>query len=601
MFKLVMLILFILFFSFLSGEETAARIRESRQYYHGEVSEEEGYYNYEEARERALSRLSENISINITSNFEDFASEVNGVINESVRSIVKTYSNITLKNIKPLQSMGTSGWNVMYYIHQDSLNVIYNERKRLVVSLYEEARQNEINLNLGYALQLYYYSLVLMNSIPHAVIDYRNENLRVSVNSRITTILSGIRFYYDGENQPQDDIRDLKLRVEYDNQPVERLEFSYLLKDTMIKNTVSGGLAYCRLTGACTSYSNLDIDVQYRFSQNKEQFKDVAALWQAVIKPNYYASQKKIDLIKYQPLPRYQTETASINVFYDDDSPVKADISKGVHKFIQALQQKKLPAQFKSDAFLHQKLQDLIKYNNPEIIENEYNVNINKTYEGWEVRAIPVFCFYPSLERQATDNLVLDFDDAGTLKDVNFSLFSGLYDSYVSDYSIDDTFQKRQVLIKFLEKYRSAYLNRDEKTLERIFSDDAVIIVGREMPRGTAIRDIEMRLDDGQPDVEYLKMNKTEFMNRQKRIFADQSDIHLGFNTCKVRQNNEDEDLFGISMRQEYASTGYSDEGYLFLLVDFKASEPMIYIRSWQPSEWDDAVLIDMTNFLVRK
>jgi hypothetical protein len=37
-------------------------------------------------------------------------------------------------------------------------------------------------------------------------------------------------------------------------------------------------------------------------------------------------------------------------------------------------------------------------------------------------------------------------------------------------------------------------------------------------------------------------------------------------------------------MRQSYASTTYADEGYLFLLIDFRETDPLIYVRAWQPN-----------------
>jgi hypothetical protein len=63
-----------------------------------------------------------------------------------------------------------------------------------------------------------------------------------------------------------------------------------------------------------------------------------------------------------------------------------------------------------------------------------------------------------------------------------------------------------------------------------------------------------------------------------------------------LRKNNQP-GVYGISMRQNYASTTYADEGYLFLLVDFNGACPQIYVRSWQPKEWNDDSLIKLSNF----
>jgi len=54
-------------------------------------------------------------------------------------------------------------------------------------------------------------------------------------------------------------------------------------------------------------------------------------------------------------------------------------------------------------------------------------------------------------------------------------------------------------------------------------------------------------------------------------------------------------------MRQNYESTTYSDEGYLFLLVDFNHSQPQIYVTAWQPHEWNDNALIKLSNYNINK
>lgn len=42
---------------------------------------------------------------------------------------------------------------------------------------------------------------------------------------------------------------------------------------------------------------------------------------------------------------------------------------------------------------------------------------------------------------------------------------------------------------------------------------------------------------------------------------------------------------FGVRLRQEWKSSTYSDEGYLFLLWEFPEDgrDPIIHVRTWQP------------------
>ncbi|MDP8231891.1 MAG: hypothetical protein P9L91_04385, partial [Candidatus Zophobacter franzmannii] len=511
---------------------------------------------------------------------------------------------ITLKNLTPKFERKKGKWSALYYLHRDSLETLYKDRKRFIYSIYEQASQNEKDFNLATALQLYYYSGILINSLPMSSLEYKGEELVSEITIRIQEILSGVSFEYEGDAFIQDDVRDIKLNVNYKGKPVELLEFTYQEDNDQVTIVARGGKAVCRLTGATTSYKSLDVDISYMFSDRKEQFKEVNQLWYAVNKPDYPESGRKIKLGKRKKKSKkYDKQALTLNLNNTDDCQCVEGINQRTKEFITWLKFPKDVGEFTQDKFLQNKLNETLKCNNIKVTDKAFTANLNKTFEGWEVRNIPVLCSYPSLNKHSYEYLVLDFDKAGVLQDVNFTVFNELFDSKAADFKklSGDTYQKRHILIKFLEKYRSAYLNRDIKTLEKIFSDDAVIIVGRNLPKGKLHRDVESSVRIGQPDTEYTEMNKNQFMLRQQIIFNAQRDIHLGFNSCNVGQKNNDDDVYGISMRQQYASTGYSDEGYLFLLVDFNGKEPMIYVRTWQPQEWDEEALYDLTNYEIKK
>jgi hypothetical protein len=213
------------------------------------------------------------------------------------------------------------------------------------------------------------------------------------------------------------------------------------------------------------------------------------------------------------------------------------------------------------------------------------------------VRPVPVSLTYPTLHKQSTDYLVLNFDENGQFTDISLTLFDGLYQEYQKNSSTEEEWKQNQVMIKFLEKYRTAYLCRDIETIETLFSDDAVIIVGRMLKKIPSNKEINFTQFDNQPDIQYLKYTKSEYLKNLSKSFAGTSDISLGYNTLTVNKQNNKPNSFGISMRQNYHSSVYSDEGYLFLLVDFSEKEPKIYVRAWQPSEWSEEKMIKMSNF----
>ncbi|MFQ5604106.1 MAG: hypothetical protein ACE5HS_12645 [bacterium] len=138
--------------------------------------------------------------------------------------------------------------------------------------------------------------------------------------------------------------------------------------------------------------------------------------------------------------------------------------------------------------------------------------------------------------------------------------------------------------------------------MDLIFAEEALILVGRKIMRKKLPENsVQYRKFGEQPDYEYIKLSNQEYLRRQKRIFDIQQDIFLDFGTLEINKKNNTQNVYGVEMRQSYASTTYADEGYLFLLVDFNERNPLIFIRAWPPNEWDQDALVRSGNFRVYK
>ncbi len=599
--------LFLLLSICLLSAVSVDEIKRSGNYFYGEVTFDERIRDKKEAKDMALANLSENISINVQTDTFSKAVEKNGNADESIKKIISTYSTITLNNLTPIiERNRKKNYYVLYYIHKNSLNTLYDDRKRVICSIYDSAKQSEKELNLSTALQMYYYASILINSLPTGSVTYKADELTTKIPERIKSILSGIKFEYLDDVCPQDDVRDVRFSVLYKGKPVESLEFTYEDDNDDVTIVANGGIATCHLTGAATSYRTLDVSIEYMFSERKQQFKDVEQLWYAVHKPVY--DDESIKTIRFSKTNlkkrrKAYSKDVKVRLVCDEKCTVEREIINSTGNLVNWFKSGLDVQSFTNDAFLQKKLSEMVKNNHLTVLDEKVEAEILKTFEGWEVRSIPVMCSYPTINKHTTEYIVLDFDNSGNLQDVNFTVFNELFSDYASKFKQDyiDIYQRRHILVKFLEKYRSAYLNKDINTLKKIFSDDAVIIVGRTMPKTRLHKDVVTTTRENQPDIEYTKMDKEQFILRQTDIFKGQQDIHVGFNSSEIKQKNDDDDVYGISMRQQYASTGYSDEGYLFLLVDFKGKEPMIYVRTWQPQEWDEEMLYDLTNYEIKK
>ncbi|MCD6375478.1 MAG: hypothetical protein J7L94_08105 [Caldisericaceae bacterium] len=302
------------------------------------------------------------------------------------------------------------------------------------------------------------------------------------------------------------------------------------------------------------------------------------------------------------------TSTAAgwnLKLTYDGEVPVIQKIQRATIQFLNLLKEgnaKHLAAAFAHDAFLRTKAINYLKFNHPRPLDDSIQARINKTALGYELRRVRVLHRYPSLHKQSTEYLVLDFDHDGNLIDLNTSISENLYQNFVQQSQFGKDWKERQTIIKFVEKYRTAYLVRDLQTINLMFADDALIIVGRKIEHKKLPKDVvRYQRFEKQPDYQYIRLTKEKYLQRLQRVFEAQQDIFLNYGSFRMIRKNNVKGVYGVEMRQSYHSTTYSDEGYLFLLIDFSEADPLIYVRAWQPNEWNDSVLVRTANFRIYK
>ena len=50
--------------------------------------------------------------------------------------------------------------------------------------------------------------------------------------------------------------------------------------------------------------------------------------------------------------------------------------------------------------------------------------------------------------------------------------------------------------------------------------------------------------------------------------------------------------MYGVTLKQEWNSSRYSDVGFIFLMIDFQdENNPLIQVRTWQPEKLNGQVL----------
>jgi hypothetical protein len=589
-----------------SQQPTRSEIERSGRYYYGTgIAGDEN-----RARDEALQEISEMIAVTVESDFKLRATETDKQYTESATSVVKTYSTATLRNVRSLRKILSDGKiEIFSYITKETVQDIYNQRKELVHALYQEGNRSEMTGNLAFALKQWYFAIVLMNSVPeeHVVVD--GINLTLELPGAINRVLSEIRFEVVADRQLSGRFREVDLRASFQGRPVSLLHYRFWDgRDNNGTGQVRDGLSTIRLAGASTTFDRIALYPQYEYYTARTESKIVEELWDLVIRPEF--ENEVVLSLKPSALPPVDPEITDIPVTaltleYEGEIEVAEKIIKKARNFIRLINTGDYQAAgryYGKDAFLAEKVSSYMEYNNPSITGDAQTAELNVTRTGFEARKIRAMHNFPSINRQSTEYLVLDFDQKGTLIDLNLCITDDLYEKFVAQADYGRDWDQRQEIIKFVEKYRTAFHTRDMSTIDKMFAEEALILIGRKIET-RSVKKNEVVYDrlPGQPDFESIQLTKKEYLNRQKEIFDYQQDIFLDFSNFDIAAKSNATNVYGVQMRQHYSSTTYADEGYLFLLIDFHEKDPLIYIRAWQPNEWDSSTLVNAANFRVFK
>lgn len=208
---------------------------------------------------------------------------------------------------------------------------------------------------------------------------------------------------------------------------------------------------------------------------------------------------------------------------------------------------------------------------------------------GYQIRNIPISMMAADDETREQE-LVFNLTSTGIIDDISIAIDENKYKEIMEEHeSVEDLF-RRQVIVDFVENYRTSYNRKDLKYIESVFSDNALIITGkvvREKPKS----DYAMR-SLSQEKIVYQKRTKKEYIENLKRVFAGNKYINVIFDEVEVIQHPKLTDIYGVTLKQEWNSSRYSDVGFIFLMIDFQdENHPLIQVRTWQPEKLNGRVL----------
>lgn len=209
------------------------------------------------------------------------------------------------------------------------------------------------------------------------------------------------------------------------------------------------------------------------------------------------------------------------------------------------------------------------------------NCRCLKTSDGYQVRGIPVDILAADGD-EARQELTINFDTEGTISNVAIAIEMNRYEKLMAQKQSDLDYARRQIIVDFIENFRTAYNRKDNAMLNSVFSDKALIITGRvvkEKPNSDLTR---LTLNNNR--VVYIKQTKQEYLTKLAQVFKTVKFINVKFSDIEIVEHPKFDSIYGVTLKQSWRTDRYHDEGYLFLMIDFRDSDnPLIQVRTWQP------------------
>ena len=219
-----------------------------------------------------------------------------------------------------------------------------------------------------------------------------------------------------------------------------------------------------------------------------------------------------------------------------------------------------------------------------------YTERCIRTVSGYCIRGIlvsiiPQEGYEDELERELTVN----FDaSSGQITGVVFSLPLHQANLILGNAKEVNDVARRNEILGFVENYRSYYDKKDIDMLEKVFSDDAIIISGTvKFQKRVELANMVKK------EVEYKQQTKKEYLDHlRNNIFRNNKFIRVNFDNIEVARHPTRTDVYIVTLQQDWNSQRYNgrkyhDDGFVTLVWEFsdKGADPQILFRSWQASE----------------
>ena len=555
-------------------------IKRNSSYLYGEG----GGVTLQAAKEAALADLIQKISVTVHSDFTSKERELNqdGNVTSDAeyQSIIRSYSTATLTNVKTIVLKPEPDASVFLYIAKSEIDRIFESREAKAKEFVGNADEALKNGQIDDALRYYYWSYCLVKSLRYPneakiFVDGQERSLLAWLPTRIDDVMGKVKVQ---SRRTADNTYEIT--ATYDGRPVRSMDYTYFdgVDNSPVYSILDGkGLVELR-PGMAMDAVQLKLEYEFRgLSRNDSEVEAVVG----AMKPAVYRRAYHRVALDGAASPAESTST-DVNgsmqspLALTDMGTLGTAVMKPVMQALRSGSIEQCRKKFTAEGW--EEFSKLMGYGKVTLMDD---IHLDYFADGDCVvcRGLPVSCRF---NRGRVFNEKLSFYIDSNSKQITH-VAMGLGREAMNDVvlgHLDWSEKSRTRIVGFLEDYRTAYATKNLEYLDKVFDDNAVIVLGKRLQVAPQLNK-EGYMNNHR--VQFTQLTKREFLRNLRRQFQSKDYINLHFSQNRIYQLQKGVERYGIEIKQDYYSSNYGDTGYLTLIFDLtNPDQPVIHVRTWQ-------------------
>lgn len=555
-------------------------IKRNSSYLYGEG----GGVTLQAAKEAALADLIQKISVTVHSDFTSKERELNqdGNVTSDAeyQSIIRSYSTATLTNVKTIVLKPEPDASVFLYIAKSEIDRIFESRVAKAKEFVGNADEALKNGQIDDALRYYYWSYCLVKSLRYPneakiFVDGQERSLLAWLPTRIDDVMGKVKVQ---SRRTADNTYEIT--ATYDGRPVRSMDYTYFdgVDNSPVYSILDGkGLVELR-PGMAMDAVQLKLEYEFRgLSRNDSEVEAVVG----AMKPAVYRRAYHRVALDGAASPAESTST-DVNgsmqspLALTDMGTLGTAVMKPVMQALRSGSIEQCRKKFTAEGW--EEFSKLMGYGKVTLMDD---IHLDYFADGDCVvcRGLPVSCRF---NRGRVFNEKLSFYIDSNSKQITH-VAMGLGREAMNDVvlgHLDWSEKSRTRIVGSLEDYRTAYATKNLEYLDKVFDDNAVIVLGKRLQVAPQLNK-EGYMNNHR--VQFTQLTKREFLRNLRRQFQSKDYINLHFSQNRIYQLQKGVERYGIEIKQDYYSSNYGDTGYLTLIFDLtNPDQPVIHVRTWQ-------------------